>query len=127
MNTHLYEEIRCIEDIINEKKKNTRKNSNLQIEDEYTKLKNKEDKILTLLDDMHRQKKEDKDNLLYFTTAPLHVIIFKTFRKIISIGNNMSNETDVFKILDIIIDKENIIYVGITLVILSILLMFISL
>jgi hypothetical protein len=127
MNTHLYEEIRSIEDIINEKKPKKRVSGNLQIEDEYTKLKNKEDKILTLLDDMHKQKDEEKDTLQYFTHAPIHVIIFRTFRKIMSIGNDIIQENDIYKMIDIVLYKDNVIYVGITLVIFSILLMFISL
>lgn len=127
MNTHLYEEIRSIEDIINEKKPKKRVSNNLQTEDEYTKLKNKEDKILTLLDDMHKQKSEEQSTLQYFTSAPIHVVIFRTFRKMMSIGNEITQETDVYKMVDILLHKDNIIYVGITLVIFSILLMFISL
>ena len=54
MNTHLYEEIRSIEEIINE---NKTKSEGLYTEDDYTKLMKKEDKVLDLLDDMKKKKK----------------------------------------------------------------------
>ena len=76
---------------------------------------------------MGKQKDEYKDTLQYFTHAPIHVIIFRTFRKMMSIGNDIIQENDIYKMIDIVLHKDNVIYVGITLVIFSILLMFISL
>ena len=125
MNTHLYEEIKSIEDVINEEKPKQVSNK-LQTEDEYTKLKNKEDKILTLLDDIHSKKAEDMDSVKYFSSAPLHVIIFKTFKTILNLGKEIRSKDDPYQIVELILKKENIIYVGIALVIFSILLMFIS-
>ena len=125
MNTHLYEEIKSIEDVINEEKPKQVSNK-LQTEDEYTKLKNKEDKILTLLDDIHSKKAEDMDSIKYFSSAPLHVIIFKTFKTILNLGKEIRSKDDPYQIVELILKKENIIYVGIALVIFSILLMFIS-
>lgn len=126
MNTHLYEEIRSIEDIINDKKPKKRITNNLQIEDEYTTLKNKEEKILNLLEDMHKMKDQD-ETTHYFTNAPLHVTIFKTFKTMIQIYNDLIKQDDIYKMVDILLNKKNIVYVGTTFVILSILLMFISL
>mgnify|MGYP001359288053 CR=1 FL=1 len=125
MNTHLYEEIKSIEDVINEEKPKHISNK-LQTEDEYTKLKNKEDKILTLLDDIHSKKNEEVDSINYFTSAPLHVIIFKTFKTIVKIGKEMTSKDDPYQMVEMLVKIENIIYFVIALVIFSILLMFIS-
>ena len=108
----LYEEIKSIEDVINEEKPKHISNK-LQTEDEYTKLKNKEDKILTLLDDIHSKKNEEVDSINYFTSAPLHVIIFKTFKTIVKIGKEMTSKDDPYQMVEIVLKKENIIYVGI--------------
>tara|TARA_B110000261_G_C13085721_1_gene357760 strand:+ start:1863 stop:2240 length:378 start_codon:yes stop_codon:yes gene_type:complete len=125
MNTHLYEEIRSIEDIINEKKNKV--NDNISTEDEYTRLMKKEDAVLNILDDMKKQKDNNDDVKNYFTTAPIHVIIFKTFNTIMRIINEVSNQDDLYQVVDLFLKKDNLIYVGIAFVIFSFLLMFISL
>lgn len=125
MNTHLYEEIRSIEDIINEN--GLKKNDTIDVIDPYTKLMKKEDKILNMLNDVHKTKKEKEQSVKYFTSAPIHVIIFKTFKSITNIYNEIGAKDDIFQIVELMLMKENVIYVGISLVIFSFLLMFITL
>lgn len=123
MNTHIYEEIRSIEEIVNE---NTPKKMSEKIntEDEYTKLMNKEEKILDLLDEMKNTTNDESTS--YFVSSPIHVIIFKTFKTIMNIANEVSNKNDIFQIIDVVLKRENIIYVGISFVIFAFLLMFIT-
>lgn len=123
MNTHLYEEIRSIEEIINE---NKTKSEGLYTEDDYTKLMKKEDKVLDLLDDMKKKKNEESASMAYFLSSPIHVIIFKTFRIIMKIITESCNKNDIFQVIDLILMRENVIYVGIALVIFAFLLMFIT-
>ena len=75
MNTHLYEEIRSIEDIIKDNK--PMRSERITTVDEYTKLINKEDKILDLLNDVYKKNHEEVNSPKYFVSSPIHVIIFK--------------------------------------------------
>ena len=124
MNTHLYEEIRSIEDIIKDNK--PMQSERITTVDEYTKLINKEDKILDLLNDVYKKNNEEVNSTKYFVSSPIHVIIFKTFNTITKLINEISKKNDIFQVLDLILSKDNIIYVGISFVIFSFLLMFIT-
>jgi hypothetical protein len=128
MNTHIYEEIRSIEEVINDTKSHQASlNHNISTEDDYTKMMNKEDKVLNLFNDIAKSKDQEKNSLLFFTSTPIHVVIFKTFQTVVRILNEVKYKNDIYQIIDLILKKENIIYVGISFVIFSFLLMFITL
>lgn len=123
MNTHLYEEIKSIDDII---KGNTKKVGKLAKVDDYTSIMKKEDRVLNMLDDVHQSNLETESLHKYFITTPIHVIIFKTFNILTNIYSEIGSQQDVYQIINLFLKKGNVIYVGVSLVILSFLLMFIT-
>lgn len=126
MNTQLYEQIQDIEDIINDTKKQKRRDQKISTEDEYTKLINKETKILKLLDDVEENRQQEKNYVKHFTSAPIHIIIFRIFKTLTDIGHELRKQKNIYEIIDFSLRKERIIYLGLFFMILSIILMFIN-
>lgn len=130
MNVHLYEEIQCVEDLIKDtisQKENAKKRNSLNTNDPYTSLMNKEEKVLNMLND-YRKSEDDKQSAhKYLLTSPIHVVVFRTFRVLSKIMNDVYDSSgSINDVVSILLRKENVVYVGIFLVTLSILMMFVS-
>lgn len=124
MNAHIYETVKDIEDIVNEKKVN---NFNLSKADEYQRLMNKEDKMINLLEDMQSSKKKQATNYDFLISSPIHVVIFKLYTTILDIISELRHTKELMDILGVFLKKERIVYTGILFVLISILLMFVNL
>jgi len=124
MNAHIYETVKDIEDIVNEKKV---KNFNLSKEDEYQRLMNKEDKMINLLEDMQSTKKKKETNYDFLTSSPIHVVIFKLYTTILDIISELKNAKEFMDVIGIFLKKDRIVYTGIIFLLISILLMFVNL
>jgi hypothetical protein len=124
MNAHIYETVKDIEDIVNEKKV---KNFNLSKEDEYQRLMNKEDKMINLLEDMQSTKKKSETNYDFIISSPIHVVIFKLYTTILDIISDLKNAKEFMDVFGIFLKKDRIVYTGIIFLLISILLMFVNL
>lgn len=137
MNVHLYEEIQSVEDLIKDTIRDTttsrddrkrRKDYKLGTEDPYTTMMKKEDKVLNMLNDYRKSEDEKQSAYKYFLTSPIHVVLYKTIRVISNIVQEMMDTGgSPYDLVNIVTKKDNIVYVGITLVFVSILLMFVNL
>ena len=121
MSDYLYNNYKEIKDIFEN-------NENLQTEDIYQKLTNKEDIILKSLNNISNNEQKNKTNLSYkyLLTSPLHVIIKKIFQTINIVIHEISLTSEPSQIFDIILKKERIIYLGIFCVFISFLLLLLS-
>jgi hypothetical protein len=124
MNAHIYETVKDIEDIVNEKKV---KNFNLSKEDEYQRLMNKEDKMINLLEDMQSTKKKKETNYDFLISSPIHVVIFKLYTTILDIISDLKNANELMDVFGIFLKKDRVLYTGIIFLLISILLMFVNL
>jgi hypothetical protein len=124
MNAHIYETVKDIEDIVNEKKV---KNFNLSKEDEYQRLMNKEDKMINLLEDMQSTKKKKETNYDFLISSPIHVVIFKLYTTILDIISDLKNANEFMDVFGIFLKKDRVLYTGIIFLLISILLMFVNL
>ena len=123
-----YENFKNIEDIVNEmlddrKKSRKSKNFNINKTEPYQELMNKEDKIIDLMEDIHKYKVEKENKHDFLLTSPLHVIIYKLFNTINDIGNELRNINDINQIIDIFLKKNRLVYTGIIIVILAIIML----
>jgi hypothetical protein len=125
MNTHIKDTIESVDTII--ENNNNPLNFNLETEELYQKLMNKEDKVLNLLDEIHTQKTEAKTNFESFVSAPLHVIIFNTFNTLTKVIIELSETSSINDGVAVILQKDNATYVGILFVFFAIILMFVTL
>lgn len=103
-------------------------NDNLQKEDIYQKLINKEDIILKSLTNMSNNEQQNKTNLSnkYLLTSPLHLIIKKVFQTINIVIHEISLTSEPSEIFNIILKKDRIIYLGIFCIFISFLLLLLS-
>ena len=124
MKAHIKETMENIDNIIDNQK---RTNYNLKKEDDYQMLMNKENKVLNLLDDIHKEKQKQRSKYDYLWSAPVHVVIYKTFQKLTTILQELSEVSDIYDLLDVVTSQENVLYVGILFVFLAIILMFVNL
>jgi len=124
MNTHIKETIESINNIIDTKKKG---NYNLETEELYQTLLNKEEKVLDLINDIHMNKLKSKSELESFVSSPLHVIVFKTFKTLSTVLSELMEVSNVYEVVDILVKKEYSTYIGIVFVFFAIILMFVTL
>jgi hypothetical protein len=122
MNTHLYESYKDIEDIINDRG-DSDNNDLLEKEETYQKLMNKEDTVLNLLNDMSEKKREKESKYQYMVSSPVHVVVYRVFNSILDIIKEASEKETYDELFVVIFRKDRIVYLGIFIVVVSLVLM----
>lgn len=126
MNTHIYNSYDDIMKIVENTDENVNnKDFDLQTEDIYHKLMKKEEKVLDVLNDIHKQKQEN--SLYYFMNTPIHVILQKIVITLRIISNEVYHSKDILEIIQIISKKERLIYTGVIFIIVGVVLTIINL
>ena len=126
MNTHIYDSYDDIMKIINNTDENVNnKDFDLQTEDIYHKLIKKEEKILNVLDDIHKHKHQN--TLQYFMNTPIHLILHKLVNTIKVISHEVYNSKDMFDIINIISKKDRLIYTGVLFIMIALVLIILTL
>lgn len=126
MNTHIYDSYDDIMKIINNTDENVNnKDFDLQTEDIYHKLMKKEEKILNVLDDIHKHKHEN--TIQYFFNQPIHIILQKLINTIKVISHEVYNSKDMFDIINIISKKDRLIYTGVLFIMIALVLIILTL
>jgi hypothetical protein len=116
------ENFASIEDVINDLtiNKSSKSDYTLNTAEPYQQLMQKENKVLELMDDIHKYKVDSQTNYQFLTTSPLHVIIYRLYQTINRIAQELSQVTDVYDIIRVIIKKERLVYTGIVIVLMSV-------
>jgi|UniRef100_A0A6C0BRI8 hypothetical protein len=127
MNTDINNSYNDVIDIIDNKTddRSYNRDYDLQTEEIYQKLMKKEEKVLDVLNDIHKHKYET--TLQFFMNTPIHIIL----RKIIATGENIYTELydshDILDFVKVITKKERLIYTGVIFVLIGLVLTIISL
>jgi len=127
MNTDINNSYNDVIDIINNKTDDHSYNRDydLQTEEIYQKLMKKEEKVLNVLNDIHKHKYEN--TLQFFMNTPIHKIL----KNIISTGENIYTELyesrDILDFVKVITKKERLIYTGVIFILIGLVLTIISL
>lgn len=124
MNAHIKETIESVNRILENKK---RDNFNLETDEPYQTLMKKEEKVLNLIDDIHKHNVESRSNVDTLLSSPLHVVVLRTLNTLTDVFNELSEASTMYDVLDAIVKKERATYIGIVFVFLAIILMFVTL
>ena len=124
MNAHIKETIESVNKILENRKMD---NFNLETDEPYQKLMQKEEKVLHLMDDIHKSNTESKRDGESLLSSPLHVVVLKTVNTLTDVFGELSEASTVYDVVDSLVKKERATYIGIVLVFLAIILMFVSL
>lgn len=124
MNTHIKETIESVNRILENKKMD---NFNLETDEPYQKLMQKEEKVLHLIDDIHKNNAEAKLIGQSLLSSPLHLVVLKTLNTMTEVFGELSEASSAYDVMDSLVKKERATYIGIVFVFLAIILMFVSL
>jgi hypothetical protein len=120
MNNVIYEDYKDIEDIINE---NYNNRNDLSKTDVYQTLMNKEEKIIDVLNNMSNYKQKKDSTFKYLISSPLNVIVMKVFYNINDLIEDLYDKRNINEIIDTILKKDRLVYVGIFVVVIALLLL----
>ena len=124
MNAHIKETIESVNRILENKKMH---NFNLETDEPYQTLMKKEEKVLNLIDDIHKHNVESKNTVGTLLSSPLHVVVLKTLKTMTEVFSELSEASTAYDVMDAVVKNERVTYVGIVFVFLAIILMFVTL
>lgn len=124
MNAHIKETIESVNRILENKKMD---NFNLETDEPYQTLMKKEEKVLNLIDDIHKHNVESKNIVGTLLASPLHVVVLKTLKTMTEVFSELSEASTAYDVMDAVVKNERVTYVGIVFVFLAIILMFVTL
>lgn len=124
--SQIYAHVQQIEDFINESESG-KPTTNLNTEDVYKKLMNKEEKVLDVINNMTEYNKSKNIESKLFVNMSMYSVVRKTFKVVSELFRDIKNKKTAHEVIKEVLKPERLAYVGLFIVGLSLFMLLLTL